>query len=237
MEIVIWLVVGLLVGGAIGALATWGISRARGGAVSVMQLKQENDKFRNEVTEHFVETARLINQMSDSYKQVFDHLSSGAEKLVDEKSLAERLPPVSGQEVKLSQFGASASAGSTDEGGGESRPGAGDRDRVSGSRRTEDGSDKADKHDDEASARKDPLKSGSARTDATSSRPATADGKVGKQGDGKDASRNDDDDEGESLGDKHGKGESQDAGKPDDPASKSGSGSDQAAGEVSRKKD
>src|SRR6056297_4232909 len=109
MEIVIWLIVGLVVGGVIGALATWWISRARGGAVSVMQLKQENDRFKDEVTEHFVETARLINQMTDSYKQVFDHLSSGAEKLVDEKSLAERLPPAGGEEVRLSQFGAPTS--------------------------------------------------------------------------------------------------------------------------------
>lgn len=112
MEFVIWLIVGLVIGGGIGALATWWISRARGGAVSVMQLKQENEKFRNEVTEHFVETARLINQMTDSYKQVFDHLSSGAEKLVDDHKLAERLPPSSGQEVKLSNFGAPGSTGS-----------------------------------------------------------------------------------------------------------------------------
>lgn len=130
MEIVFWLIVGLLIGGVIGGLATWWVSRARGGAVSVMQLKQENDKFKNEVTEHFVETARLINQMTDSYKQVFDHLSSGAEKLVDEKSLAERLPPASGREVKLSQFGASTTAGNTTEGGSDqarSRPGSSDR--------------------------------------------------------------------------------------------------------------
>ena len=226
MEIVVWLIVGLVVGGVIGALATWGISRARGGAVSVMQLKQENDKFRNEVTDHFVETARLINQMTDSYKQVFDHLSSGAEKLVDEKSLAERLPPVSGQEVRLSQFGASASAGSIDEGSGESRPRASDNDRESGSRRAEDGADKADKHDNEASVRKDPLKSGSAQTDAASSRPAAADSKGRNEGDGKDASKGDGDGDGESH-----------AGKPGDPASMSGSGSGQAAGEGSRDKD
>lgn len=124
MEFVIWLIVGLLVGGGIGALATWWISRARGGAVSVMQLKQENDRFRNEVTEHFVETAHLINQMTDSYKQVFDHLSSGAEKLVDNKSLAERLPPVSGQEVKLSQFGASTSAETTERSAPDSKSAA-----------------------------------------------------------------------------------------------------------------
>lgn len=109
MEFLIWLIIGLVAGGVLGALATWYISRARGGSVSAMQIKQENERFRNEVTEHFVETGRLINQMTDSYKQVFDHLSSGAEKLVDEKSLAERLPPAGGEEVRLSQFGAPTS--------------------------------------------------------------------------------------------------------------------------------
>lgn len=111
MEFVIWLIVGLAVGGAIGAVATWWISRARGGAVSVAELKRENEKFRNEVTEHFVETGRLINQLTDSYKAVFDHLSSGAEKLVDDEALAERLPPSGGEEVRLRHFGAPDSAG------------------------------------------------------------------------------------------------------------------------------
>src|SRR6056297_2792617 len=120
MEFAIWLIAGLVAGGAIGAVATWWISRARGGVVSVMQLKQENDKFRDEVAEHFVETGRLINQMSESYKQVFDHLSRGAEKLVDDEKLAERLPPASGQEVRLSQFGSSTPANSTDDNSGKS---------------------------------------------------------------------------------------------------------------------
>ena len=105
MDSLVWLIIGLIAGGLIGGLTTWSISRARGGAVSIMKLKQENDKYRNEVTEHFVETARLVNQMTDSYKQVFDHLSRGAETLVDDKQLAERLPPASGQEVRLGGFG------------------------------------------------------------------------------------------------------------------------------------
>ena len=110
MDASVWLIIGLIAGGVTGGVATWLISRARGGAVSVMQLKQENDKFRNEVAEHFVETARLINEMTDSYKKVFDHLSSGAEKLVDDDKLAERLPPASGQEVRLGGFGAGSNA-------------------------------------------------------------------------------------------------------------------------------
>ncbi|MEX2497642.1 MAG: DUF1043 family protein [Wenzhouxiangellaceae bacterium] len=181
MEFVIWLIVGLVIGGGIGALATWWISRARGGAVSVMQLKQENDKFRNEVTEHFVETARLINQMTDSYKQVFDHLSSGAEKLVDDHKLAERLPPSSGQEVKLSNFGAPGSAGSgaASSGRESARVGAGGGD--SGRKQQSSGSDTPAK-----SASTDPLKNRSDRvgveSGAQSGQPGQRSGATGQAG-------------------------------------------------------
>jgi len=185
MELAIWLIVGLIAGGAIGAVATWWISRARGGVVSVMQLKQENDKFRDEVAEHFVETARLINQMSESYKQVFDHLSSGAEKLVDDEKLAERLPPATGQEVRLSQFGASGSGGSAGEKSGKSGSGAAandsqpdSRSNDSPSRQSEDDAGKdATKNGGNASDGKDSLKSGSDQTAAKASRPAAADSK------------------------------------------------------------
>ena len=149
MEFAIWLIVGLVAGGAIGAIATWWISRARGGAVSVMQLKQENDKFRNEVAEHFVETARLINEMTDSYKKVFDHLSSGAEKLVNDEKLAERLPPASGEEVRLGGFGSvSASTGSADSGPSqaEGKRNADDERRSSASAGASSGVEKAASH-------------------------------------------------------------------------------------------
>ncbi|MFO7763155.1 MAG: DUF1043 family protein [Wenzhouxiangellaceae bacterium] len=189
MEFAISLIVGLVVGGAIGALATWWISRARGGAVSVMQLKQENDKFRNEVTDHFVETARLINQMTDSYKQVFDHLSSGAERLVDDKKLAERLPPASGQEVRLGGFGAaspvdsdghssSTRTGSDDSTTAHSPSPAGTQQagkseseksesEKSDSAKSDDGKNSSD-GPDEKSADRDPLKATSASRPASS---------------------------------------------------------------------
>lgn len=201
MEFAISLIVGLVVGGAIGALATWWISRARGGAVSVMQLKQENDKFRNEVTEHFVETARLINQMTDSYKEVFDHLSSGAERLVDDKKLAERLPPASGQEVRLGGFGAASPADSdgqsaTRTGSDESvavdspssagtqqarksdsgKSDSGDSDSGdSDSEKSGDGNNSGDGADDK-SADRDPLKAASTAQSASSGSKEQGDG-------------------------------------------------------------
>lgn len=121
MEIVIWTIVGVVLGAAIGSVATWWWNRARGGGDTIGQLKRENQKFREEVTEHFVETARLINQLTDSYKEVFDHLSKGANELADEKALAEKMPQVGDEEVRLRRIGAPAESSSAQSESGASK--------------------------------------------------------------------------------------------------------------------
>lgn len=110
MEIWIWVIAGIVLGAAAGAAFTYWWTRARGGGDTIGQLKRENQKFREEVTEHFVETARLINRLTDSYKEVFDHLNKGASELVDENALAERLPASGSEEVRLRRLGAPARA-------------------------------------------------------------------------------------------------------------------------------
>jgi uncharacterized membrane-anchored protein YhcB (DUF1043 family) len=103
LEGVIGLVAGLIVGASIAAIVT----KSRGGSSeSVASIKRENEAFRDEVNEHFVQTAELINQLTDSYKAVFDHMSEGAEKLVDPEVIRERLPDVGNEEVRLKRLGA-----------------------------------------------------------------------------------------------------------------------------------
>jgi len=105
----IWLIlIGLAVGAAIGGALVWALTSQTEGDLSVKQIKKENAKFREEVNEHFVQTAELINRMTDSYKAVFDHLSDGAGKLVEEKALRERMPRVTGQEVRLKHIGSAS---------------------------------------------------------------------------------------------------------------------------------
>lgn len=101
-----WIAGALVLGFAIGALVVWLINRkAAGPSHSVKALREESERFREEVNDHFVETAELINQLTDSYKKVFDHLSEGAERLVDEKVIRERMPEVSDQEIRLKRIG------------------------------------------------------------------------------------------------------------------------------------
>lgn len=120
MEFMIWLVAGLVVGAAVGAVSVW-MLRGKQSSPAVSELKKENDRFRNEVTDHFVETARLINELTDSYKAVFDHLSKGADTLVEDQVLAERMPRVSAREVRLRHLGTTTGETSASEQTGSER--------------------------------------------------------------------------------------------------------------------
>ncbi len=100
-------IAGLAIGLMVGATAVWlWLDSKASDPESVETLKRENELFREEVNEHFVQTAELINQLTDSYKAVFDHLSDGAEKLVDEKAIRERMPQVTDEEIRLKRLGA-----------------------------------------------------------------------------------------------------------------------------------
>ncbi len=100
-------IAGLAIGLMVGATLVWlWLDSKMGSGESVETLKRENQRFREEVNEHFIQTAELINQLTDSYKAVFDHLSEGAEKLVDEQAVRERMPRVSDEEIRLKRLGA-----------------------------------------------------------------------------------------------------------------------------------
>lgn len=101
-EGVIGLLAGLVVGASIAVLL---MKRRAGSTESVASLKRENEAFRDQVNEHFVQTAELINRLTDSYKAVFDHLSEGADKLVEPEVVRERMPQVSNEEVRLKRIG------------------------------------------------------------------------------------------------------------------------------------
>ena len=105
--------IGLFLGVLLGGVGVWLWLRSRpGGGQTVSEIKKENQQFREEVNQHFVQTAELINQLTDSYKAVFDHLSDGAERLVDQKTIEERMPRVGNQEVRLKRLGSREDAGS-----------------------------------------------------------------------------------------------------------------------------
>jgi len=106
------IVIGVVAGFIAGGLVVWLLGARRRHEPTVGQLKAENVRFREEVNAHFVRSAQLINELTDSYKKVFDHLSDGAERLVDPKTMRERMPQVGQKEVRLRHIGSSPAADS-----------------------------------------------------------------------------------------------------------------------------
>lgn len=50
--------------------------------IEALQNQQQN--YRSEVSDHFAETAQLFNQLTNSYRNVHNHLAEGAQKLAGE---------------------------------------------------------------------------------------------------------------------------------------------------------
>jgi len=100
--IVITAILAVLISGAIGFV--WGRKKAPGGEAEVKkviseyeeQLNQkqaEIDTYQQMVHEHYDKTAGLFKDMAGSYKDLFDHLSTGYEQLgnySDKRVLPER---------------------------------------------------------------------------------------------------------------------------------------------------
>ena len=51
------------------------------GHAALSELQQQQHDYQHEVTDHFSETAELLNQLTNSYKDVHNHLAKGAATL------------------------------------------------------------------------------------------------------------------------------------------------------------
>ena len=90
-EPTVWLALAaaFLIGGLIGGAIVYAMRRGRSKADAEAQAAEA--KYREQVAEHFVATAKLVDGLTDSYKSLFDHLQTGAGELLDEDTLQRRL--------------------------------------------------------------------------------------------------------------------------------------------------
>lgn len=106
MDTWIWVVVALLLGVLLGGVGFYLYARRRwADAVRAEELQQQLDSYKQDVSDHFVETAELVNNLTRSYKAVFDHLEHGAYRLVDEETLRKQLGDVEAGSVRLEYIG------------------------------------------------------------------------------------------------------------------------------------
>lgn len=58
------------------------------------ELQNSHNRYREEVSSHFSMTAELVQQMTDSYRDVYQHLATGAQELCSGE-VADKLLPAS----------------------------------------------------------------------------------------------------------------------------------------------
>ena len=110
----IWLVglLGVLVGVLLGSIATYlMVARNRKTHQLQLELNQLTERFteyRDQVTQHFMRTSELVQEMTRSYRDVYEHLASGARNLcgdaderwqLDHDEAAEQLADASERET------------------------------------------------------------------------------------------------------------------------------------------
>lgn len=86
------LLVVCLLTAAVGLLAGFLLSQRKGSSGKAQrqleshltELQQQQQTYQTEVTEHFEETAKLLDQLTSSYRDVHNHLAQGAHLLAEE---------------------------------------------------------------------------------------------------------------------------------------------------------
>ncbi len=91
LEILILAVVSsVLVGAVVGLVTSKRLSpdtrKQRELERSLDRLSQQQKDYQHEVVEHFADTAKLLNNLAESYRDVHNHLAAGADKLTDQQA-------------------------------------------------------------------------------------------------------------------------------------------------------
>lgn len=94
-----WLtgIVCLAIGVAAGLLIARRLDSSSPGKVDelearIAELQRFHDDYREHVSEHFSTTADLVQQMTESYRDVYQHLAQGAQDLCNEEIAGKLLP-------------------------------------------------------------------------------------------------------------------------------------------------
>ena len=72
---------GLFVGWATGRRTSAEAKKYRDIALKLDQVMQDKKAYEDNVVEHFTETAKLLNNLTESYREVHNHLAQGAATL------------------------------------------------------------------------------------------------------------------------------------------------------------
>ena len=86
------LALGLVIGAAFASRLGGGPARVRELEEQLRRLRESEREYRESVSEHFNTTAGLVKQMTESYKDVYQHLAGGAQSLCSAEVASRLLP-------------------------------------------------------------------------------------------------------------------------------------------------
>ncbi len=78
---IVWFLVGLITGAFFTYLATSRLGYTRRLRDELIAVKNRYVEYREQVNQHFRQTSDLVQDMTDSYRTVYEHLSKGARDL------------------------------------------------------------------------------------------------------------------------------------------------------------
>jgi len=90
-----------LVGLVIGGVFMYFALRKKAPNQSVKAVEEQLHQYQQDVEAHFAKTADLIDNLTHSYKEVFEHLSESAETLLTEEQIKEQLLNRKAREVTI----------------------------------------------------------------------------------------------------------------------------------------
>ncbi len=91
-----------LVGLVIGVLLMFFMMHGKHDNQSAAEVEKKLKDYQDKVEGHFAQTADLIDNLTDSYKKVFEHLSESAEDLLDDEQIQRQIINRKHREVTLS---------------------------------------------------------------------------------------------------------------------------------------
>ncbi len=94
----IWLVavgcvaIGVVIGVVVASRMNASPSRVRELENQIRQIKDNHREYKDSVSDHFGMTAELVHHMTESYREVYQHLASGAQDLCSSEVASKLLP-------------------------------------------------------------------------------------------------------------------------------------------------
>jgi len=96
------LITAVLTGIAIGALIMYFLSsKGTKSAKSVAKVEEKLTKYQEDVVSHFEQTADLVDELTQSYKRVFDHLGQSARELLTDEQVKDQIEKRKDRKITL----------------------------------------------------------------------------------------------------------------------------------------